>query len=210
MVIFNTNCLGYLQLSLDFLPVSQQTTTGTLILKIFKPANNSGAADWPKPLGLNAKSSATADPNCYADKNVPNEKNLIMNDKDPFIFDPGNEPYFGRILLHRYNQAISVVLGQNDRIVPLTYAFVLNDAQQVAAQIIEPNPNQHGPFRSWQGWNRVSCCSFGIEPRDGGGSNEPRQRAQAVNRIRLIPAAGKPRSYPRNPLMPTRLQSNFL
>ena len=84
----------------------------------------------------------------YADKNVPNEKNLIMNDKDPLIFDPGNEPYFGRILRRRYDQAISVVLGQNDRIVPLTYAFVLNDAQQVVVQIIEPNPNQHGPFCS--------------------------------------------------------------
>lgn len=54
----------------------------------------------------------------------------------PVTFNPGNEPYLGRKLLHDFDILISTALEQNSKTAPSSHRKQLSDQQKMACQVI--------------------------------------------------------------------------
>ena len=59
-----------------------------------------------------------------------------MNDMQPIIYTPDNEPYLGRELLYHFDQIICSAMEQNTKTAPRTHGADLNDHQMMACQVV--------------------------------------------------------------------------
>jgi hypothetical protein len=62
-------------------------------------------------------------------------------DQPPAVFDPGNEPYLGRLLLHHFDNLICSCLEQSGKTAPLTHTMTLSPLQCAACQLIPQSIN---------------------------------------------------------------------